>query len=367
MLPAREYHAIIVCEGGPDALAAYAARVALRGTFGIGCLLGSLTIHESALPHFAGKRVRFIAHNDPAGIDCAERNARLLADIAEQVSIATLDGLHTVTGTPANDLCDALAFLSSCRVPDEVAELFDFARASARVRTSAVQRALFATAAPANGLVTQDDSRNTHREHKNTHIMGGEEKERVEAIHHKARELASTGRHQSYRKLFLLAQAVCGFLGHTDCKSNPLSTAIFDTWYSASRLNLDPQEGRAEYLGSFRSKFRKVRIIPGQRHALEVAEARARASTLPDIPDAADAPHGWRLLAAVCRELQRQAGGAPFFIGVRDAARIATGKSHPQTGSRILEALEDLGVIRCVKKGAPTIGGKASEFRYVLP
>ena len=73
------------------------------------------------------------------------------------------------------------------------------------------------------------------------------------------------------------------------------------------------------------------------------------------------------MLAAVCRELQRSAGEMPFFIGTRDAARIAMGAPHPQNGSRILEALAEFGVIHCVKKGIAKPGGDASEYRYLLP
>ena len=368
ILRASQSDEIIVCEGGPDALAAYAVREALRGAFGIVCLLGSgLAIHESARGYFAGKRVRFIAHNDGAGRDLAERNGALLAPIATQVGIANLDGLLTAAGAPANDLCDVLAFRKPWVVPREIVELFDFACTSPRLRTVPAQPSLFGSPAPVAEVVTQEDSRNTHREHRITQKMGRRENQGVEALHSKARELRSTARGEAYRKLFLLAQAVCGHFGHRDCKTDPLSTAIFETWFEASRPSLDSSESRAHYLARFRAAFRKVRVIPTYRDTLASAEKRAQTVAHPKIPDASDALPGWRLLAAVCRELQRSAGEMPFFIGTRDAARIAMGAPHPQNGSRILEALAEFGVIHCVKKGIAKPGGDASEYRYLRP
>ena len=365
---ASERDEIIVCEGGPDALAAYAVREALHGAFGIVCLNGSaLTIHESAREYFAGKRVRFIAHADAAGLDFAERNGALLLPIAAQVSIATLDGLLTTTGAPVSDLCDALAFRKPWCVPEEIAELFDFTRTSPRERILAAQSTLFPAPAPVAESVTQDHPRSTHRGLRSTQEMGRREKKGIDALHEKAREQASSARGQAHRGMFLLAQAVCGHFGHRDCKADSLSTAVFDTWFTASRPNLDPKETRAHYLGRFRGGFRKVRVIPTYQDTLAKAQERAKTGPLPEIPDASDASHGWRVLAAVCRELQSAAGEVPFFIGMRDAAEIATGLRHPQTGSRILEALAEFGVIRCVKKGEPKLGGDASLYLYLLP
>jgi len=369
LLRAREHENILVCEGGPDLLAAYCARDALRANFGIVCLLGSgLSIHESTRRSFAGKSIRFIAHNDAAGLEFAERNAALLAPVATTVSIISLDGLLTTRGAAASDLCDALAFRDPWCVPDEIAELLDFTIPPKRGRIVPVQCGLFDPSATVPKTVTQENPRITHREHRKTHKMEEREKSKtLAALHAKARELACTQRTQTYRRLFLLAQAVCGYFGHRDGKTDPLSTEVFDMWFGVSRPHLDPKESRAHYLGRFRAAFKKVRVIPNYHDTLAKAEERARTATPPEIPDVPDAPEGWRRLAAVCFELQRAAGDTSFFIGVRDAARIATGSRHAQTGSRILEALGEFGVIRCVKRGEQRLGGNASEFRYMLP
>jgi hypothetical protein len=105
--------------------------------------------------------------------------------------------------------------------------------------------------------------------------------------------------------------------------------------------------------------------VKGARWNSPLERARSGILPLPEIPEAPDAEHGWRLLAAVCRELQRAAGHAVFFIATRDAMRIVSG-THPMDGKRSLEALEDFGVIRCLIRGDPFPGGKASRFRYLL-
>ena len=367
ILRAKERQTVIVCEGGPDALASYAARVKLRGDFGIVCLLGDgLTIHESAIAYFTGKSVRFMAHANATGREFAERNARVLAGIATQVSIAILDDFLTVEGEAAIDLCDALAYRKPWGVPVDIEELFDFARTSARVRIIAVQPALFAASQSQEGRVTRDDSRITHGGHTRTQKMEGRNfTQDVQELHLKARELASTARGQSHKRLFALARAVLGFEAHTG--SQVPRDSVFETWFFASKANLDPADTRPQYLARFRGMFRKVRKIPSKGHALIEAEQRARVSTMPDIPGATDFPNGWRFLAAVCRELQRLAGEAPFFIGTRDAARIATGTAHAEIGSRALQDLIEFGVIERVRRGDARPGGKASEFRYLLP
>ena len=358
ILAAKAGQSLIVCEGAPDLLAAYALREKFRADLGLVCVLGSgLTIHENALPFFAARRVRFIAHNDSAGDEFAQRNAALLAPIAAEVTIASLGGVNTAQGLQAADLCDAIANRHRFRVPDEISALFDFKRQSPAVQTIAPPREL----SHSLDLVTQEDTRRTQGGLRKTHLKGRKELEMD--IFDKAASLASTARGQSRKNLFDLVRSVMAFEKQEGGNSRD---AIFDTWYHASRANLNPAETRAEYLAQFRRMFKKVRIVPGQCDALKEAIGRARAAIPPEIPDAPDAPSTWRLLAAVCRELQHKAGEAPFFISKRDAMRIIE-KKFPMEGLRALEALEDFHVLKLVKRGEPRVGGKASEFRYLLP
>lgn len=369
ILCAKGRETIVVCEGGPDLLGAYSVREELRADFGIVCVLGSgLTIHESARIHFAGKRIRFIAHADTTGFEFAQRNALGLFGVAEHVSIVTLEGLRKLDGVPAIDLCDVLAFRTAGTMTEEIAKLFDFSVNGHRVRSVPTSTAI-AVPSQLSVAVTQDDSRITQGGHTMTQRMGGKSKHArsIQDLHAKACELAATARGQSRKLLFSLARAVLGFEKSLGYEDRGMRDSVFETWYAASRSQLDPRKKRPDYLARFRVMFRKVRIIPGQRDTLKEAETRARASTWPEIPDAPDASNEWRLLAAVCRELQHLAGSAPFYISTRDAAGISIGQRHAETGRRLLEALTEFGVIKCVKRGQPRPGGDASEFRYLLP
>ena len=72
------------------------------------------------------------------------------------------------------------------------------------------------------------------------------------------------------------------------------------------------------------------------------------------------------VLAAMCRELQADAGDKPFFLSVRDAAR-PFGIS-PKTGQAWLWALVGDGYLVEVKKGGTAEGPrKATRWRYREP
>ncbi|MFM7103014.1 MAG: hypothetical protein ACKO3N_17815 [Verrucomicrobiota bacterium] len=108
---APEHRAILLCEGGPDLMAAHvclwaegreadAAAVALLGA--------KAAIAPDALPRFAGKRVRILAHADPAGQEAARTWGRALRPVAESLEVLTLGALHRRDGAPVKDLNDAL-------------------------------------------------------------------------------------------------------------------------------------------------------------------------------------------------------------------------------------------------------------------
>jgi len=84
---------------------------------------------------------------------------------------------------------------------------------------------------------------------------------------------------------------------------------------------------------------------------------------LPGMPDAEES---WRRLAALHRDLARQSANGTYFLSCRDAA-----KAHPNlskdSANTIQHALERLKVISIERVGHSRPGGKASEFRYLLP
>jgi len=106
----REYPAFMLCEGGPDLLAALdfihkAGAETL--VFPISALGASMAIHEDALPILAGKRIRIFPHTDPAGTKAANRWAAQLEAVGAEVDCFSFEGLRRADGSPVGDLNDA--------------------------------------------------------------------------------------------------------------------------------------------------------------------------------------------------------------------------------------------------------------------
>jgi len=65
-------------------------------------------------------------------------------------------------------------------------------------------------------------------------------------------------------------------------------------------------------------------------------------------------------LVRICEELQRHAGGDPFFLGARKAGELID--AHFTDASKMLHALVTDGVLELVTRGA---GKTASRYRYI--
>jgi len=103
------YPAFLLCEGGPDLLAAlhFIHKAGAEAThFPVAMLGASQRIHTDALPVFAGKRVRIMPHTDEAGREAAERWAAHLATVGADVDCADFSGLRKADGAPIGDLND---------------------------------------------------------------------------------------------------------------------------------------------------------------------------------------------------------------------------------------------------------------------
>lgn len=77
---AEDYPNILLCEGGPDLLAAFHVTLGRSNEFApVAMLSASCPIHTDALRLFKGKRVRIFAHNDQAGQQAATKWAKQIA------------------------------------------------------------------------------------------------------------------------------------------------------------------------------------------------------------------------------------------------------------------------------------------------
>lgn len=94
---------VILCEGGPDWLVAHEAEpeIAVCTMLGAG-----QAIHAEALPLFAGKTVRILAHGDAAGTEACQRWAEQLTKAG---AIVTAMKIHSGEARDLND-CTRLTF-----------------------------------------------------------------------------------------------------------------------------------------------------------------------------------------------------------------------------------------------------------------
>jgi len=80
-----------------------------------------------------------------------------------------------------------------------------------------------------------------------------------------------------------------------------------------------------------------------------------------------EAQESWRRLAALHRELARQSANGTYFLSCRDAAKVHHCLNKDSAWNINHALASRLGVIEFVRVGDPRPGGKASEFRYLLP
>jgi hypothetical protein len=140
-------------------------------------------------------------------------------------------------------------------------------------------------------------------------------------------------------------------------------------WHRLSLPFLDPRKTFEDYLAAFLAKPAKVRIPTGEGDTLNKAleaVAKLSVSELPVIPGIPDTTENLRRVAALHRELSRLCGGKTYFLTCRDTARAVAGLSY-QAAWNVNDALAQLGVIAVVRAGDSHPGGKASQFRYLLP
>jgi hypothetical protein len=144
----------------------------------------------------------------------------------------------------------------------------------------------------------------------------------------------------------------------------------FDKWYKASAPYLDPEKSRDNYLAAFLAELGKVRVPTGEGESLKKALERVSAlpiTDLPEIPGMPEAHESWRRVAALHRELARQSANGTYFVSCRDAAKVHYCLNKDSAWNINHALASRLGVIEFVRVGDPRPGGKASEFRYILP
>jgi hypothetical protein len=140
---------------------------------------------------------------------------------------------------------------------------------------------------------------------------------------------------------------------------------IFRLWFAKSRHLLPPGADENNSLQKFYDQLQRVRFTDA---GLGAACERASVAKPPFIP-ARDGDVEVARLAALCRELQREAGDRPFICPVGVVVEFLGVRWRSQ-GGWLLHVLEHENVIECVDRGVPnSVGkrGKPTLWRYKLP
>jgi hypothetical protein len=357
---------LLVTEGSKDALAAlhFADAEGTLTSVGVVAALGSgVTLCPDDIEKFRGRRVRIFGDTDTAGRDAVARVANQLLATADEVQIFSLSDLHCRDGALIKDLFDlTLIDSDDFEVNRDLLALTDLNSKGDRVSTAIKEHEFSFSPSPLPHVSPESHGYLVYPV-SNCQDLG-------EELEELALRNACTKRDTGRRRRWQLERDLKAVGKRIARELNPEELIpTFEKWYSLSRPHLDPKKNHDDYLGKFLGELGKVRVPTGEGEALRKALEHVSTLPVPALPvppGIAEAPESWRRLAALHRQLARQSANGTYFLSCRHAAKVhpSLNKDNALTVNR---ALEQLRVIKCERVGDPRPGGKASEFRYLLP
>ena len=349
-------------EGSKDALAAlhFADAEAKLSQIGVVAALGAgVKPLPDDVEKFRGRRVRIFGDADPAGQETVSSVGNLLVPVAEEVQIFNLSNLHCDDGSLVKDLFD----LSRIAYDDFESNrdlwcLTDLDSKGERVNVLTKKDEFLSSPLPLPHVFPESHGFPVYPVSSSHELQ----KELNELAERHACGASGTARDQRWRLLRDVA-ALEKRISRKLTASEHMKTV--ETWYSASKPNLDPKKMRDDYITAYFGEISKVRVPTGEGKALNRALACISTVPLVDLPELVNAPESWRKVATLHRELARQSANGTYFLGCRDAAK-ADHSLNKDSANNINHALAQLGDIVPVRVGDARPGGKASEFRYLL-
>ena len=162
--------------------------------------------------------------------------------------------------------------------------------------------------------------------------------------------------------LFIFARALKAFEITTNRRLRPIEVSgAFAIWWNVAKPQLPPDADFDEWRFDFEATFAKTQAALGA-NSLQEAIRRTEAGPPPPQAQRYSSPKLRRLVAA-CYQLQLLQGTSPFFLGVRDAARILGTDNLSQANAMLLGLVRD-GILILVEKGTRK---RATRFRFHLP
>jgi hypothetical protein len=357
---------LLVVEGSKDALAAlhFADAEGRLSSIGIVAALGSgVTLCVDDLEKLRGRRLRIFGDTDTAGQETVARVSNQLLAAADEVQIFSLFDLHCRDGALIKDLFDLTRIDSDdFDANRDLWSLTDLNSKGDRVSIATKDHEFSFSPSPLPHVSPES--------HEFLVYPVSNCQDLTKELGALARRNACVARDTAKKKRWKVMQDLAAVQKRI---SRELSAdevlEAFDEWYRASQPHLDLNKTRDDYLAKFFAELGKVRVPTGEGEALQ--KALQQVSTLsildlPTLPQLPDAPESWRRLAALHRELARQSANGTYFLSCRHAAKAHSGLNK-DSALTINRALERLKVLKCDRVGDPRPGGKASEFRYLLP
>lgn len=166
---------------------------------------------------------------------------------------------------------------------------------------------------------------------------------------------------QNWRLSFVLARGIKTIEKQRGSRfSGKELIAAFKTWHSQNRF-LRPGQDVEEYYWEFDRAYASAKYAFGEGQMQDAWE-RALQS---EVPEKAMVLPGKKAqqVAALCRELQEQAGSEPFYLACRTVAQLLKHNSH-SAAAAIMRALVDCEIIQAVEVGGPH-NNKATRYRFI--
>jgi len=369
---------LLIPEGSKDVLAALHladAEDTLREVGVVTALGSAVKPTPDDIEKLRGRRIRIFPDVDPAGQNAAARIGEAIATLTAEVQIFDLARLYRDDGERVKDLFDVTRIdYDDFEANRDLWSLTDLDSKGERVKTISTRICFsdFSNTIPSKFLPSPPSPPHGSPESHGFPVYPVSsslelEKELEELAVRNActeRDTARARRWQLARDLIAVERKISRKLTADELMRT------FDKWYKASAPSLDPKKSRENYLAAFLAELGKVRVPTGEGESLKRAFERVSAlpiTDLPEIPGMPEAHESWRRVAALHRELARQSANGTYFLSCRDAAK-AHHSLNKDSAWNINHALASrLGVIEFVRVGDPRPGGKASEFRYILP
>jgi len=163
---------------------------------------------------------------------------------------------------------------------------------------------------------------------------------------------------QRNNQLFRLARKLKAIDGLGNAKPKDLRPIVVE-WHRRAQSNIKTRE-LVETLADFNRAWKRAQFAEGES-AVTVCLERAIELPLPTCAEVYDSQK-FRVLVALCKQLQLASGGSPFYLSARTAAQLLG--VTPMTISRWLGLLVDEEIIELVSRGSHGTW-KASRYRYL--